>query len=214
MLVVLMLSPVTASEVRAQMTVIMDCQGFTRATQTTQPGTLTTVNVQVEAIAGGAAEGAQVTLTNALTGQQFQTTVSSGVASFQSVPAGTFTIQAASETLSMGLIEFAPIGFSPVVAGGVGAAVIGGGSAGLVGIGVTVADQIDGSNNSAEPTPIPTPPPAPQPPPPPPLAPDECRTCDPDAEPEPLDDFFADKAGPKARATEGRFAQSRLSPYS
>lgn len=179
----------------AQALVIADCQGFTRATRSAQPGTTNRVEVQVN----NAPDGSRVSLTNAANGSVTESVAMNGVAVFEQVPPGVFTISTVQPGVTLGAITISGVGaattFTALTAGVVAA----GAGAGAAAVGVVAAaDTLNENSNDDGPEDIPTSPtpePTPQPPvvtpTPVPTVPqdDGCPACDPDAEPPVLDPF-------------------------
>lgn len=173
----------------AQSLLIMDCQGFTRAAQEVKAGSLNRIEVS---IAGGVSSNlphaSNIKLVNAVTGESFSAETSGGVAVFENVPPGTFTLESATEGLRMGALWIGPMEVAPALAAGVaiGAGTVGAGAVAGIGVAVAEVSSSGGGGSSFPPAPVPQPP---QPPPtiaPPP----SCATCNPNARPDPLDDFF------------------------
>lgn len=214
------------ASVHAQL-LITDCHGFTRALHTVKSGELNTVKIAVSNSGGAPLNGAQVTLTNSVTGETITAASQNGFATFQSVAPGSFSVSTTAANATIGTVSVSGAGVSTAAAAGaVGAAGATTGGGGLV-VAREVDHQIhsdpepepqpdendtDGSQGGggadldgdgivdpiAEPTvtPIPTveptPEATPQRPPTTPRPTPDCEDCDPDAEPEPLDedDFF------------------------
>ncbi len=173
---------------RAQSILITDCQGFTRVAQKVKANSLNNIEVQVSNSAQQATEQVQVTLTNSVTGQSVTASAQNGVAVFQNIAPGSFSVTSSAAGVSFASITVAPVALSTVAAVGVvtGGAVVGGGAATGIVIGTTeIVDQVQNKNSEPEPTPTPLPPtPTPQ------ATPTPDCACDPNAEPEPIDDFF------------------------
>jgi hypothetical protein len=170
---------------------IVDCQGFTRAMQSAEPGQLSRVEVSVSS---QSPEPVEVELKQV--GNNFSQRVVSqnGLAVFENVPPGTFEISVSDSAAEVGAIAIGASTFGTMAtsAVGVGAAVaVAGGATGAV-VGLSeVIDSLE-SNNSPDSTPTPAPPSPPPPVDPTPIPSDDCAVCDPDTEPPPLDqdDFF------------------------
>jgi hypothetical protein len=204
-------SPVT---VYSQGLVITDCQGITRAIHQTRATELNKVQIQVTESGGVPSNGASVQLTDNISGQVYTTQTNSGMAVFNGVPVGNYSMVVSGSNLTVGTVTIGSTGLGVVAASGVvaGGVVAGGGA---IAGGVVAVDeintQISGNSNSGptptpQPTTIPTPNPTAIPSTPPEATPTPCD-CAPDAEPTPLDNFFDDKEEIKSRS------QVALSPY-
>lgn len=187
-----------AIEVRAQEVVgagaavaalrIVDCQGFTRATQQIDPGQVSRVEVSIPSNPVGSIE---VQLKQVGTDFVQRAVSQNGIAIFENIPPGTFEISAAGSGVELGAITVGSMAFEAGVTTAVGIAsgITTGGAVAGAAIGTTEIVNPSGSSNgntSPTPTPLPTPPP------PTPTPPVDCAVCDPDDEPPPLnqDDFF------------------------
>lgn len=187
----------------SQALLITDCQGFTRAVQSLNPGSLGKVNINVADALGNPADGIEVTLTNSATGEVTTAVSQNGIASFSNVTAGSFSVGSSTAGTAIGSVTVGTMGVGTVAASGVVAATgaVGGGAAVTVGskvedavnnvIGIGNDDRIDPTptpvrtpliptdpDNDISPTPIPTPLPTP------------IYECDPKVTPKPLSPFF------------------------
>lgn len=178
----------------AQSLLVTDCQGFTRAARSVKPNSLNRVEINVSDVSGNPIDNVQVTLTNSATGEVSTATAKSGIAVFENVAPGAFSVSSSAAGVSFSTIAIAPGALSTLAATGVvaGGAVVSGGAATGVVVGAT--DVVNSAtNNDSEPEPTPTPlPPTPIPT----IAPTptiDCQ-CNPDAEPTPIDDFFKNQA--------------------
>ena len=191
---------------------LTDCHGFTRAVKSVNQGSLNRVEVQVSS-STTSTEGTQVTVTNTVTGQANTAVVKGGVASFEGLAPGTYTMSTAVPSIQVGAVSISgATALSTAAAAGVVAGAGAATGAGVVGVGVavdTAVNQISESpSDGAEetPTPLPTVEPTVEPEPtstpmPTPTE-DPCGICDPDAEPTPISDFFGPDEQP-----------AKLSPY-
>lgn len=202
-------------EGRAQGLVITDCQGITRAFHETRGTELNKVQIQVSEASGAPSTGSPVQLTNNITGQTFTVQTNSGVAVFNGVPAGNYSMVVTGTNLSAGTITVGSTGLGAVAAGGVVAGGVAAGGGAVIG-GVAVVDEVESQiagDSKPTPTPTPTPevtenpapiqtpiPPTPEP------TPTPCD-CVPDAEPTPLDNFFDGQTAPATRHAKA------ISPY-
>lgn len=184
--------------VLAQSIVINDCLGFTRAVRQTTPGEPSNVRVEVSSQSGPAANGSEVKLTNAVSGETYSTQSVNGIVTFERVPSGVYTLSAADSGLKVGAVWLGATAPSVLLA--TGAAVLTGGAAAGGVAGLTVAVNNATSGNSEDPPILPTPAPTATP----------CPVCNPDAEPTPIDNFFGDK---KAQQQPRSARVQELSPY-
>ena len=200
--------------VYAQGLVITDCQGITRAIHQTRATEVNKVQIQVTESGGAPSNGASVQLTDNVSGQVYTAQTNSGMAVFNGVPVGNYSMVVTGSNLSVGSVTIGSTGLGVAAASGVvaGGVIAGGGA--LAG-GVIAVDEINtqiegNSNNEATPTPqpttIPTPNPTSIPSATPQATPTPCN-CVPDAEPTPLDNFFDDKESVNSRS------QVALSPF-
>lgn len=194
---------VFAPQVQAQAIIVTDCYGLTRALKSVKGGSKNIVRVEVKSATGTPANGSQVTLTNATTGEVAKTTAVDGVATFNEVSSGVFSVATETTGVTMGSVAIQPV----AVAAGLSAGALTGvaaGTGGTVAIGaggLTVVDEVQkddpnpddgggddgetppaGETPGAEPTPDSEPTPSEQPEDP------DCP-CEPDAEPTPLPPF-------------------------
>ncbi|MBX7144032.1 MAG: carboxypeptidase-like regulatory domain-containing protein [Oligoflexia bacterium] len=178
-----------------QSLLITDCQGFTRAAKSVKPNSLNRIEVNVSDVSGNPLDNVQVSLTNSATGEVSTVTAKSGVAAFENVAPGAFSVSSSAAGVSFSSIAIAPGALSTLAATGIvaGGAVASGGAATGVVIGAT--DAVNSvTNNNSDPDPTPTPiPPTPTPIPTVEATPTIDCQCNPDAEPTPIDDFFKDK---------------------
>ena len=189
----------TSSNALAQSILINDCLGFTRATRQVAPGESSKVQVEVSTQSGTASNGSELKLTNAVSGENYSAQSANGMATFERVPSGVYTLSASDSTLKVGGVWLGAT--APSVALATGAALLTGGAAagGVAGIAVAV-DNATGGSPGGVPTPAPTASPTATP----------CPVCNPDIEPTPIDDFFGDKSAQQP----GRSARTQeLSPY-
>ena len=180
------------NSVYAQSITITDCHGFTRAVKEVSHNVPTRVEVNLTTTSGSVAEGSTITLTNAVTGKSISTTVHSGVAVFDSVPPGVFSIGVPTgDSIELATISLSGVAFSTGTAAtallGVGALTVGG-----IAGGVQIYNHSAGSNgrsSGGDTLPPQTPPSAPVPPTTP-----NCH-CDPNENPPSIDqnDFFKNK---------------------
>lgn len=144
---------------------ITDCNGFTRALHRVDPGSLNNVDITVSDALGNPAEGVEVTLTNSATGETVTAVSQNGVASFNNLAAGSFSMSSPAAGATVGAVSVAPVGVGTATAVGVvgtSAAAAGGGAVGVGEVtGIDIVDEI--TNNEPDPTPTPTPTPAPTP---------------------------------------------------
>lgn len=187
----------------AQSIAILDCNGFTRALKAVDDGSLNRLELHVTDATGAPSTGAEVSITNAATGEVSTAVTNNGIAVFKNVAEGAYTLNAGAGA-AVGEVAIGSMTFSTAAttAAAAGAATAAGGTATGVVVGVEeVASTINESNEEEpepQPTAIPTPlptaePPAPTPAPtlppatPEPTAtPDDCD-CDPGAKPTPID---------------------------
>lgn len=197
---------------QAQSLMIFDCQGFTRAIQKVQPNMGSRLELQVQG--AESTQSAQVTITNNVTGQTLTAQAQNGVAVFENIPPGSFTVGATGANTTLGAVSIAPMTVSTAAAtAAVGTTtVVGGGAA--AGGAVVVDDTLNlgitapaneesppqegepGSGDPLDPVePDPETPPVEEPPPT--TGEDggggsECTTCAPDEDPPSLneEDFF------------------------
>lgn len=189
---------------------IFDCNGTSRATSDVAQNSRNELRVDVKSTTGQPVNQADVTLTNANTGEVMSASeVTEGQAVFNSVPPGDWVIGSANPNLAFSTISVGQF-VTPVVAysaaAGTGLAGAGAAAGGYETVSGTDNNNDDsGSGNgdgtggdgsgdgggetpNTEPTPEPTaeptvvPEPTPQPTP--------CPECNPDEEPDPIDDFF------------------------
>jgi len=115
---------------------IQDTSGFTRAVSAVD-GT-GVVEFAVVDSAGAAADGAAITLTNAVTGEVLTATASNGAVTFGAVGPGVWTVATSVPGITFTSASIAATaavaGGGGLLAAGTGAAVIGGGGAAAVGI--------------------------------------------------------------------------------
>ncbi|MCO6429587.1 MAG: carboxypeptidase regulatory-like domain-containing protein [Deltaproteobacteria bacterium] len=216
----LLICTLLANSALAQSIIIQDCNGFTRGVKSADPSGANKVEVSVSDAGGAPADGSQVTLTNSVTGESITTVAQNGVAVFENVAPGMFTVTTASDALVVGTIGVGSMGAG--IAASTGAAIVGGGAiAGTGAVAVPLAVEVVESDEDDEPEATPTPaptatpqPPAPTPQPTPEPTPDDCN-CDPNAEPTPIDDFFqANQDNLPARRPSQPIAQSKeISPF-
>lgn len=179
----------------AQALTILDCQGFTRASQQVEPGADNSVQVKVQT-PPGQTQPVDITLKNITTGEAQTAPASGGVATFKGISAGLFEVQTTATGVQLAEVTIAAGAFSATVAGAAiaGAAVVGGGAA--TGLAIEVHDQTSNSGDSSsngsnrppptpapQPTPVPTINPTPRP------TPRNCEGCNPDATPPTLSPF-------------------------
>jgi len=172
--------PCAALELR-----IVDCDGVTRASQRVDPATRNRVEVEVRDSSGQPANGQEVSVTNATTGQIVTATALNGVVVFPELAPGVWSMTSSASGLVFSSVAIgADLTLAAASAALGGAVLVGGGV--TVGV-VEVVDQIDGgsSNDQGVPTPLPTMLPTPLP------TPLPCN-CDPDEDAPELDedDFF------------------------
>lgn len=98
------LSMLSALPVHAQL-ILTDCQGFTRAVQNVDPGSLNDVQVSVNDAAGNPLDGVEVQLTNSVTGEVITVLSQNGVATFQGVGTGTFSISSTAAGATVGTVS-------------------------------------------------------------------------------------------------------------
>lgn len=145
----LFLLPVAA---QAQL-VITDCFGFTRAIQNVDPGSLSNVQVNVSDAFGSPLNGAEMTLTNSVTGEISTAVVQNGVASFPGVAPGTFSVTTAATGASVGSVSISAASAGIIAAGtatAVGAGVLGGAGVAAVAVGQQVNSAVQGGGNEEE----------------------------------------------------------------
>ena len=144
----------------AQSLLITDCQGFTRALEQVDPGSLNQVDVEIAGTSGAPANGVEVTLTNAVSGEATTVSSTDGVASFGGIGAGTYAISSSATDVIIGGIVINSGGAAAIVAGSAGL-ILGGGV--VAGAAVIVDDAVNGGGNNSGPTEIPTAEPSTQP---------------------------------------------------
>lgn len=98
----------------AQSLMIFDCQGFTRAIQKVQPNVGSRLELQVQG--AESSQSAQVTITNNVTGETLSAQTQNGVAVFNNVPPGSFTVGATGANTTLGAVTIAPMTVSTAAA--------------------------------------------------------------------------------------------------
>jgi hypothetical protein len=195
----------------SQSVVITDCQGITRAIHETRGTEFSKVQVQVSEADGVPSNGTSVELVDNVSGQIYVSQTSAGIAVFDGVAIGNYSLVVKGSNLIVGTVTIGSTGLGLIAASGVVIGAIAGAGGAVIG-GVALVDEIDKQTNGNadnQPTPLPTTIPSPRPtsvPNIPNPTPTPCN-CVPDAEPTPLDDFFNDKQGVNSRR------QEALSPY-
>ncbi|RMG41870.1 MAG: hypothetical protein D6719_07670, partial [Candidatus Dadabacteria bacterium] len=96
--------------------VITDCQGFTRAVQSVEPGQLSNVEINVTDALGNPADGIQVQLTNSATGEVTTAVAKNGVATFENLSSGTFSVSSSATGASIGSVSVSTVGVTAVTA--------------------------------------------------------------------------------------------------
>ncbi len=200
---VLSATGITNAIAYAQSLVVLDCQGFTRAAQKTDPGLKSKVQVKVSST-GTPADGAHVQLTNVATSDVVSVVSEQGLATFENLPSGTYVLKVAESNLVIETVTVGSMGVGAIAAGGalLGAGL--GGGAAVTGVVAGTSDLVDniggnnggtsgnngngGEDNSGTPTPAPTVPTAEPTPRAPAPTPTPCPACDPEANPPSLDD--------------------------
>ena len=132
--------------------VIQDTGGLTR--NTTSVEDFGKIEFSLADAAGVPAEGAEISLTNSLTGEVLTTVSSNGLATFEAVAPGVWTVASASPTVTFtGVIVTSSALAGTAVAGAAGLAplVIGGGAAAAATTGIAVAASDDGSDSDEDP---------------------------------------------------------------
>ena len=189
--IIFITSLTVASFASAQSLVVLDCQGFTRAAQTTDAGMKSKVEVKLSS-SGAPADGAHVEITNLANSTVTSVISRNGLAIFENLDAGTYMLKVLEsniviDTVSLGTMGVGLLGATAALAGGGAAA------AGAVVGANDLVDRITGNGGGTDPTPAPTAAPA-TPTPGGHITPTPCPACDPDTDAPSLDDeddFFA-----------------------
>jgi len=136
----------------AQGLLITDCQGFTRVAKALNPGKAAKLEVSVSNAGGTSTNGVQVSLTNSATGEVSTAVAKNGVAVFDNVTRGVFTLSTEASGVSIGSVSVAGASVSAGVATGVGIGTVIGGGGAVVAGGTEVVDTTfgDSSNDSTD----------------------------------------------------------------
>ena len=144
--------PAVAEETTAGGVNVIDSQGFTRAALDLGSGENASLTVEVVGAGGVSAAGTTVTLASA-TGETLTAVVAAnGVATFEGIAAGSWTIASAAPGVTFVSTSLAPVAAGAAV--GASAAAVG---AGVVGVGGATTLAVQEANNSGGSSATPTP---------------------------------------------------------
>jgi len=155
-LILILSSSWTCRAVAEESLIIQDTSGFTRAAADVDH--VGNINFELAGASGSPVTGAEVKLTNALTQESIVVTSDAGVASFQSVPAGTWTVSTTATDVTFTNVAIvdalapaaAGVGVGTMQAVGIGAAGVTGATAATI----SVVDATKSEHNEDDPLPL------------------------------------------------------------